>query len=413
MAQLGATFSTLRRNKGRSLLTLLGMIIGAGSLVLLAGLLAGGEEALRATSQGITDADVVRVDQAAAAQAQRQRTARKLDTADMAALAESPALHLAAAEGILQFYEKTARYQGQKQKLMLFGASERSLDLYHLRILHGRFLDATDLRERRRVCVIGYELWKDLLQQTTDLSAVSITIEKVRYQVVGVLAHKPVLGGGGLRGMTWDGRAIVPLTTLQAVATGSRRLDRLFLRTFSPGKTLLSILDPVRRMTQALLLRRHYGVENFKVDRNLESKQQEEMIFLVINVLMLCTAGLSLVAGGINIMNIMLVTVTERTREIGIRRALGATRGNILNQFLLESVLIAGIGGILGILGGISLLFLISKVLTAYLSPWLPHYELWAIVLALTSTTLCGLGFGLYPAWRAASLNPVIALRYE
>jgi len=411
--QLGDVLYTLRRNKGRSILTLLGMIIGAGSLVLLAGLLTGGEEALRATSQGVTEADVIRVDNAQVPAAQRGRTERGLSGEDLAELRHSRPLHLGAAEGVLQSFGQTAYYRDEKQRVMLFGGTERSLELYRLGVRYGRFLDAADLSERHRVCVIGHQLWKDLLKEPADLAGAALTVGGVRYQVIGVLSHKPVLGGAGLKGMTWDGRVIVPSTTLQSVVRGTRRLDRLFLRVLPQGQALLSVLDPARRLTRALLLRRHYGVENFKVDRDLESKQQEELIFLVINVLMLCTAGLSLLAGGINIMNIMLVTVKERTREIGVRRALGATPGNILGQFLLESAFVAGLGGILGVLGGAAGIFIASKGLSALLGAWAAHYEVWAIALALVSTVLCGVVFGLYPAWRAARLDPVVALRYE
>ena len=128
---------------------------------------------------------------------------------------------------------------------------------------------------------------------------------------------------------------------------------------------------------------------------------------------MLCTAALSLFVGGINIMNIMLVTVTERTREIGIRRALGATRSNILGQFLLEAALLSCLGGLTGVLFGVGLLFAASQALTAWLGSWTAYYPTWAIVAGLSSSTLTGLVFGLYPAWRAARMDPVVALRYE
>jgi putative ABC transport system permease protein len=168
-----------------------------------------------------------------------------------------------------------------------------------------------------------------------------------------------------------------------------------------------------RAAIKAVLLQRHYDVENFRIDGDKDGKQQADVIFLVINVLMLCTAALSLFVGGINIMNIMLVTVTERTREIGIRRALGATRGDILRQFLLESAIIAGLGGLIGVVGGMFLIWLISKILTAALGQWTAHYQTWAIVLGMASSALTGIVFGLYPAWRAARLDPVEALRYE
>ena len=193
----------------------------------------------------------------------------------------------------------------------------------------------------------------------------------------------------------------------------SRKVDSIFIRITPQLGDLLKAVQRGRSWAKATLLGRHYEVENFKIDSDKDSQQQTEVIFLVINVLMLCTAALSLFVGGINIMNIMLVTVTERTREIGIRRALGATRGDILRQFLLEAGIIAGLGGLCGVLGGMALVLLISKILTVVLGSWTAHYKMWAIVLGLSSSTFTGLFFGLYPAWRAARLDPVEALRYE
>lgn len=405
--------AALLHNKWRTFLTLLGMIIGAGSLVLLSGLLAGGKEALRATSQELTEADVITVNHSDVSPAQGARTQRLLDSSDLTALTGTRELGLSAGTGVLQAFNRVAWFQGRQQKVMLSGASSPLLGMYRLRVLKGRFLDETDLTERSRVCVVGFGVWQELLQGAADLSRATLTLSGVAYQVIGVLEHKPILGKDALLGMTWDGRVVVPVTTLQSVVRGSRRLDRILVRASLPAESVLAALEPVRSMTRALLLRRHHGVENFRIDPARGAKQQEEAIFLVINILMLCTAGLSMIVGGINIMNIMLVTVGERTREIGVRRALGATRGDILRQFLFESALLAGIGGLLGVAGGMVLTYVTSKGLAAYLGAWMARYEPGAILLGMTSTTVFGLLFGLYPAWRAARLDPVLALRYE
>jgi putative ABC transport system permease protein len=211
----------------------------------------------------------------------------------------------------------------------------------------------------------------------------------------------------------WDRRIVVPSTTFQATLRHSRKVDNLYIRVMPTVGELATAVERVRGQVKALLLSRHYGVENFRVDQDEGEKQQSEIIFMVIRVLMLCTAALSLFVGGINIMNIMLVTVTERTREIGIRRALGATRSNILLQFLLEAALLSGLGGLTGVLFGVGLLFVASHGLTAWLGSWTAYYPTWAIAAGLSSSTLTGLFFGLYPAWRAARMDPVVALRYE
>ena len=286
------------------------------------------------------------------------------------------------------------------------------MELYRVRLEVGRFLDDDDQLRRTRSAVIGYEIWQELFGGRKDLTGASLRIAGVRWEVVGVLAHKaPLVAGPGT--WMWDRRVVVPATTFQAVLRHSRRVDSIYIRVLPTLNELTTQMERARAFIRSAILQRHYGVENFRVDQDKGQKQQAEIIFTVINVLMLCTAALSLFVGGINIMNIMLVTVTERTREIGIRRALGATRNNILGQFLLEAALLSGIGGLTGVLAGSGLLFVASKALTSWLGSWTAYYPTWAIVAGLSSSTLTGLVFGLYPAWRAARMDPVVALRYE
>lgn len=411
--ELHEMLASLARNKWRSFLTVFGMVIGAGSLVLLSGLLMGGQEVLRQTSQETTGADIITVRHADVPLSQRKRTQRSLEQQDQTALSDSLDLKLRTVQGTLQVMNQLAVAMGRKQRVMLFGASPQTLDAFRVQLRTGRFLDESDLLERRRVCVVGFGVWQNLLAAETDLSRAALSIAGVRYQVVGVLDHKPTLGKDGLLGITWDGRVLVPVSTLQIASATPHRFDRLFLRLPRTGASMLSQLEPTRRMARGILLRRHYGVENFSIDSDREARQQEEAIILVIHILTLCMAGMAMTVGGINIMNIMLVAVEERTREIGLRRALGATRWDILRQFLIESALLAGVGGVAGVVGGLLLTFVTSRVLALYLGTYPAHYSGAAIGLGLLSTTLFGLLFGVYPALRAARLDPVLALRTE
>jgi len=291
-------------------------------------------------------------------------------------------------------------------------SSPVALELYKLEVKRGRFISDDDLRDRRRVCVVGVNVWEELLEGAESFDHLAVTVDNVQWSVVGVLANKPGMGASGQGPWMWNNKILVPRTTYDATFFNQHQVDRVFVRVGGMGPLDIRLVNG-RAAIDSTLIRHHYGVHNFKVDRHGKDKEQESLIFDVIKVLLLGTGLLSLFVGGINIMNIMLVTVTERTREIGIRRAIGANPGSIMLQFLLESALIALAGGIIGVLGGVFLAWLISVILTKQLGQWNLHIETWSIMLGLFLSLGTGVVFGLFPAWRAARLDPVEALRYE
>jgi putative ABC transport system permease protein len=233
--------------------------------------------------------------------------------------------------------------------------------------------------------------------------------------VVGVLAKKPSLAGGD-GPWQWDNRVLVPDSTFDVMfplphGNGRRGLEKIFVR-LHDVRQLADRLSQVRSVVKSTILRRHYGVQNFGLSGE-DGDADDDLILKVIKMLVLATAGISLFVGGINVMNIMLVSVTERTREIGIRRAVGAARSRILTQFLAESTLTATLGGVLGVAIGAGLSFAAARILNAVTGDWTFHLASWAPPLALGSAMFVGAAFGVYPAWRASRLDPSEALRFE
>ena len=398
------------RHRGRTALTLLGVIIGAGSIVLLASLLKGGEEALTETSQRASEADLVQIHSDEPPPQELRRTMRQLSHKDADALGGTPLLDGAGVASEQQ-YDAMVYWKTKKKNARMIAALPRALDLYRLEMQQGRFLTAEDLAERRRVCVVGHEIWRELLEESGNLNELSIKMAGELWFVVGVLKNKQPLGGGN--GVWfWNSKVLVPQTTYDAIYNPQHNASRVYVRL--RGLThLIEKMAAVERVIKQTLLRRHYGVHNFKVEGEQGAANQMKLILMVIKMLLLGTALLSLLVGGINIMNIMLVTVTERTREIGIRRAVGASRGAILTQFLFESGSIALVGGIMGVVGGIGISWLLALLLGHLLGGWNFHIETWSVSLGLGLSLVTGLVFGLYPAWRAARLDPVEALHYE
>ena len=199
------------------------------------------------------------------------------------------------------------------------------------------------------MAVVGINVWNELLGRPDSFANATITVDDVEWSVVGVLKNKASMGPSTQGPWLWNNKILVPRTTYDATFYNQHQVDRIYVRLGGLGP-LEARLAAGRNAIDHTLIRRHYGVQNFKVDRGAKDKAQEELILEVIKILLLGTGLLSLFVGGINIMNIMLVTVTERTREIGVRRAIGANPTSIMMQFLLESGLIALAGGIIGVL---------------------------------------------------------------
>jgi putative ABC transport system permease protein len=255
--------------------------------------------------------------------------------------------------------------------------------------------------------IIGSKI-KDELFGNDDALGQKIKIKGKSFRVIGILSKK-----GQSTFLNFDEATIIPYTTAQQYIFGIKHFNRLVVETDDEANVDQTVQD-----IKTTLRNSHNITDPDKDDFFIETQAQAiEMVGTIMNVLTMfltAVAAISLLVGGVGIMNIMLVSVTERTKEIGLRKALGATENDILTQFIVEAIILTATGGIVGILLGTSLSFLISVVLTKALGVgWLFAFPVQAALLGIGVAAFVGFVFGIYPAMRAARLHPVDALRYE
>ena len=411
---------TLTSNPLRAALTLLGTVIGSASIVLLAGLLRSGEEMLVFSAQNASESDLISVRALPIAFGGGQmKVQHELSRRDQQ-LVEGSALFPGVRASTESQRELVANAVTDGVKLAdvekdygirFVSASSQTVFLYRLVVEKGRGLSSDDLIDRARVCVVGSEVWRKLFGEKTPLGTQRLRIDGHLWSVVGVLKSKPLLGGGGDGTWMWNRKVLIPETTFDTMFRPDHSVNRMFVR-LQGSSELKSKMKVAEGLLRAVLLRTH-GAENFRVESENSSEGQENLILSIIKGLLMSTALLSLFVGGINIMNIMLVTVTERTREIGVRRALGAPPRSIWIQFLLEATFIAGVGGLVGVASGIGLTWVAARAIGGSDGNFAFHVETWSVVLGITLSMVTGIVFGLFPAVRASKLDPVEALRFE
>ncbi|MBI5127469.1 ABC transporter permease [Candidatus Roizmanbacteria bacterium] len=275
-------------------------------------------------------------------------------------------------------------------------SSESLLDVMGLEVDVGRFFDRSDVSKRAKVVVIGGKIAKDYYGNAEEAIGKKITVDDVKFTIIGVLKSK---GGGGMGGPDYDSYLYGPYTT-GFIFNPDKKFFRLSVKTVNEN-----YVPQVKEDIKKEFLKR-YKEEEFSIIEPTELLSAITSIFNVLNLILVAIAAISLVVGGIGIMNIMYVTVSDRIKEIGIRRAIGARKSDILSQFLAEAVLLSSIGGILGL--GLAYLAVLSvqNLFPAYI-------DLTSVLLALGISSAIGITFGVFPARKAANLEPVEAIRYE
>ena len=383
-------------NKLRTFLTLLGIIIGVGAVIAMVSLGFGVKEQIKSNISSLGSNLLIVMSGGRTPMGEGARL-----TAEDAEAIEKQIDGIAhVAPAVSRSYQLVAGNQNWTTSVE--GTTPNILDIRNYQLEDGRNLNQRDITSRDRVCVIGQTIVDNLFPDG-DAVGKTVRINKAPFKVVGVLQTK----GQSSSGQDQDDVVFIPLTTAQNRMMGITYISRITIQAENEN-----VVDQVQADVEALLRVRHKiqddEYDDFTV-RNLAALMDTMMETAnTITMLLGCIAAISLLVGGIGIMNIMLVSVTERTREIGIRKALGATYDNILLQFLIEAMVIGIVGGTLGVLLGVGASYAIS-----YFAGWMTIISVPVILIAVLFSVGIGLFFGIYPARKAALLDPIEALRYE
>jgi putative ABC transport system permease protein len=395
---------SLNSNKLRSGLTVLGIVIGVGAVIILLAVGNGAQSSITGSINGI-GTNLLFVFRGSASNA--VVNPKPLTLEDAQAI-QDQAPSVAAVAPILQG-NVTVSFSGESKDTTLVGATPEWFSVRNFTLLEGEYITEEHELGRASVVLVGVDVADKIFGRREGLVGESIRIEGQSFRVIGVLAPK----GGGAFGSE-DDRVIIPFTTAQTRLlhrAGRDRVDIIFVQVVDSESVPLAS-DEVAQ----ILRTRHrspIGEDDFTVFSQQDFLSTAQNITGILTVFLGVIGAISLLVGGVGIMNIMLVSVTERTREIGLRKALGARKRDILIQFLAESSLLSFIGGLTGIIFGWLMSLLIGQIATATGNDFTPLVTGGAIALAIIVSTAIGLFFGIYPAYRGASLEPVEALRYE
>ncbi len=393
-------FRGLRQNLVRSLLATLGVIIGVGAVVSAVSILEGAQRNVLDRFESL-GADQVLIFNGSDRRSHRQVQTASLLPKDADLIAEeNKDLIIAAAPqytgaGQVKYYEKNTY-------ATILGATESYAPMYQYEVSQGRFLSREDVRGNAMVAVLGHKVAQEVFGALPAVGK-TVKINGKSFIVIGTMEEKGAYGFIEL-----DSQVIIPLSTAMGRMFGQRYLNMLVVQCVSAGR-VPACIERVKKTLRASHQISAGDDDDFIIFTQDQFKQQLGQVALIFGVVLYSIAGISIIVGAIGIMNIMLVSVTERTREIGVRIAVGARRFDILKQFLAEASIISLIGGGLGIICGWAISNLLSE-LTQILDTYTPPT---IIFLALLMAVMVGIVSGIYPAIRASRLDPVQALRYE
>ena len=398
---IAVAFQSIRANKLRTALTMLGVIIGVAAVIAMVALGTGAQRAVeeRIAALGANLLTVFPGQSFRMGVASNVRVSLTTDDAD--AIKRDATLISAVVPEMQSSLQ--VKYGNKNINANIVGTTANYADVRNYTVPVGRMFTSGDDVSRQRYAVLGYDVPDMLGGNAAAMMGQTLLIRGIPFEIIGVLSRKGSAGSF----QNPDEQILIPLQTARYRIFGSDRLRSMTVQV-AEGVPLEQGMVDLERVLRREHKIRPGGDNDFQVRNQQDILATQQQATQVFTALLASIAGVSLLVGGIGIMNIMLVSVTERTREIGVRKALGATRGNIQTQFLIEAMVLSFVGGTLGILLGSGAAMALSR-----LAGWNTFISPTAIVVAFVFSAGVGLFFGILPARRAAKLDPIIALRYE
>lgn len=401
-------YQGLEANRARSLLTVLGIVIGVTSIMLVVSLGNGAQDLILSQVQGMGTRTIIvgggrepkgpsdagQIFSDSLKKRDLELLSRKENVPDVQNIAP------------IVFGASSASYESETYRLTIFGSGTLMQKIFDVPVKVGSFFTDEDIRARAKYVVIGNKV-KTQLFGADDAVGKVIKMKGYNFRIIGVLEER------GQDIFNFDEAAIVPYTTAQDYLLGIKHFNRFIMQ--AQDETVINQAVSEIKTT----LRESHNItdpdkDDFFVITQVSLASTLSQITSILTLFLAAVAAISLLVGGIGIMNIMLVSVTERTKEIGLRKALGATNKDILTQFLFEATLLTGTGGVMGVIFGTVLSYVISIVLTKVAGlKWVFSFPIGATILGIAVSGAIGVIFGLYPARKAARKSPIEALRYE
>jgi len=400
----------LKSKKSRTFLTMLGIVIGIGSVIIILSVGAGAQSLIinQLKSMGTNLISIFpgasQEDGPPASALGIVDTSLKAEDIDM--LLENN--NVPSAVAVTYYNRGTATMQWRENKYdgTYVGTTASYPEVHDVPVERGRFFNKEEEKNLARVAILGYDVAEELFGDNDPLNQL-FKIKKEQFRVIGVIGKR-----GTVLFENQDKLTFIPISTCQKIMQGVNYISLARVKVDRPENAEPAIEDIKRTLRD-----RHNLDANELDDFSVRGQAQAMDIFSSITnsltFFLAAIAAISLLVGGIGIMNIMMIAVVERTREVGLRKALGAKKNNILSQFLVESIVVTLMGGIVGVIFGIAVSFLVAVIARQLGYDWDFVISVWSIILSCTISIIVGIIFGLYPAYRAAKLDPIEALRYE